>query len=168
MADIARKGDIDVRVVDATTQTTLVVNSNGSINVVSTPGTPISVTRVSEGGVTATNVTKLGGTNTFGYTIPNAAVFYLQSFEFGGYVPVNSANPINAKCALYYRPNGTGNVTGQVLVDVIYLNSTSFFREMYEAGLYIYTGNGTQALDLVITNWSKDDLEASRLLIGYY
>ena len=168
MADIVRSGDLDVRVVDATNQYPLIVNSNGSINVVTTPGTPPSVTRVSAGGVTATNVTKLGGTNTFGYTIPNGAVFNVQSFEFGGYVPVNSANPINAKCLFYYRPNGTGNVTGQVLVDAIYLNSTSFFREVYEAGLYVYTGDWTRALDLVITHWSKDDLEASRFLIGYY
>jgi len=155
-------------VIEGPTGNDLVVNSNGSVNVVSTPGTPPSVTRVSTGGVTATNVTKLGGTNTFSYTIPNGAIFYVQSFEFGGYVPANSANPVNAKCEFYYRPNGAGNVTGQVLVDVIYLNSTSFIREIYETGLYVYTGNGTRSLDMVITNWSKDDLEASRILIGYY
>lgn len=167
MGDIDRKGDLDANIVDKTNQYSLSINSNGSINVaVSTP-VPPAATKVKTGG--QVTVTKLGGTNTSGYTIPNGAVFNITSLQFGGYFPSNvTLMALNAKCELWYRPNGTGNVTGQSLVEVVYLCAESYITVTFETGYEVYTGNGTRAIDTVITNWGKDDAEFVRFVRGYY
>lgn len=145
----------------------IVISSDQSPIPVSTnPSAPPDTTLVVEDGTST--VTKLGGTATTTYTIPNGEEVELTAFSFGGYLPTNTSTPLNCKCELYLRPNGTGVTTGQTLIFTIYLNSQSFYRETFNAHEVHADGDGTAVYEMVITNWSSFDAELFRQIRGYY
>lgn len=192
MADIETRGDVEVRIrgeseyiADVTSGKRLMVeasfaagvstevvikDSDGDyvditpdqrMRVTTAPGYPTGTTRVTEGGTVT--VTKKGGTNTFNWIIPNGQTFHLSKFEFGGYIPKDSPNPIQCKCTLYYQPNGSS--VGQVMVATLYLqNMSDAFRDLAEE----YIGDGTKRMQLYVVNQSNEDVEVTRLFRGYY
>lgn len=135
-----------------------------AIPVVPVVVTPPGTTKVSEG-ETAT-VSKRGGQNSFAYTIPNGETLVIQSFTFTGYFPSAQNYALNAKCDLYYRPNGGGSSSGQVLIATIYLNHTSFQSLNFSDESYV--GDGTRALYMNVTNWSREAIEFKNTIRGYY
>jgi len=144
----------------------VLASDQSAIPVSTTPITPANRTPIKQSGTST--VTKLGGTATTSYTIPNGETVNISSFSFGGYLPANTDKQLNCKCVLYYRPNGSGNTTGQVLLDTIYHNGSSFYRETFAEGEIEYTGDGTAVFEMDITNWSQDDAELYRQIRGYY
>jgi len=139
-------------------------NANGSINVNTSVPTPPGKTKVNAGETAP--VTKGGGTETYAYTIPNGQTFTLQSFEFGGFIPADANDPMNARARLYYRPNGAGNTSGQVLISTIYLQHISMFRIDFSEETYV--GDGTRVLEIDVLNYTKVNSEFDYRIRGYY
>lgn len=128
-----------------------------SQEVVAPPGT----TPVNQGG--QTTVIKQGGTNNFDWTIPSGETFTLQRLEFGAYIPKDGDYTNQAKCEIWWRPNG--NNTGQELVAVIYLQGESDkFRDLNQE----FVGDGTAELRLRVRNYSVENIECARFMRGYY
>lgn len=152
--------------VSASSIPVVISSDQSSIPVSTTPVTPDGTTLVNESDTSS--VTKLGGTDSFSWTIPSGETVEITAFSFGGYLPTNTSNAVNAKCELYHRPNGAGNTTGQTLVYTLYLNSQSFIREVFAVGEVEYTGDGTAVLELDVTNWSQQDAELFKSIRGYY
>ena len=144
----------------------VIASDQTAIPVTTTPSAPDGTTPIEQSDTSV--VTKLGGTATTSYTIPNGETVDISSFRFGGYLPSNTAAPNNAKCELYHRPNGTGNVTGQTLVFTLYLQHTAIGIENFATGEVEYTGDGTAVFDMIVTNWSQTDGEYFRQIRGYY
>jgi len=144
----------------------VIASDQSSIPVSTNPATPTGRTSISESSTSF--VIKLGGTETTNYLVPNGEAAELTVFSFGGYLPSNTSNAVNAKCELYYRPNGGGVTTGQVLLATLYLNSQSFISISFASGEATFIGDGTKSLDMFVTNWSQQDAELFRQIRGYY
>lgn len=157
-------GGASTHIIDpVTVANKLAVNPDGSINTKDVIITPPGSTSVSAGGLVT--VTKLGGTNDFNYVIPSGETLSIQFISFGGYIPANTDNPLNAKVDYYNRPNGT--TVGQIYLGSMFLQHTAFVREEISPDV-TFLGDGTISIGIAITNWSKDDVEFDRRIKGYY
>lgn len=181
MSDIPRKGDQQVQVIknvtlqevwekgqlaSAESMPVVIASDQPAIPVTTTPSTPAGTTGIKQ--TETTTVTKLGGTATTAYLIPSGEHVEFTVFRLGAYQPSNTAAPNNLKCELYYRPNGSGNTTGQVLIFTLYLQHSATANENFSEGEVEYTGDGTAVMDMVVTNWSQTDAEVFRQIRGYY
>lgn len=138
------------------------VDASGSLHVTSKVPLPTGKTKIKEGGFVAT-VTKQGGTNNYDWVISNGATVTITQFRFGGMITKDGDSPIQAKCELWYRPNG--NNTGQELVDSLYLHGMSDIVHFLDEE---YTGDGTKELRIKVTNESKENIECIRFIEGWY
>ena len=148
-------------IIDAITGVTARVSDDGRLKVSIDFTIPEGKTPVLEGGKVA--ITGNGGTNTFNWIIPDGEDFVLSSFEFGGYVPDAGQDGLIAKSELYYQPNG--NTTGEVLLDIVYLQGVSGLRVPFG---YKITGDGIKRLSVVTINQSDKVGEFKRFVKGYY
>lgn len=131
MGDISRKGDVQVRIVDPTNQYEAKVDSSGRLLVSQEAATPADTTEVRQTAQSSIN----SAADTI-YTITNGKTLTIQILSAG-----SEANTTGgSKVELYEDPNG--NLTGMVLISVIYVNGNSFQNSLSIS----YVGNGTRRI----------------------
>lgn len=131
MSDIARKGDIQARIVDPDTQTAVKVDSSGRLLVSPEAATPIDTTEVVRVAQSSIN----SDADTL-YTITDGTTLVLQVFQAGA--ELNSIG--GSKISLYEDPNGNLSVLN--LIVVLYVNGSSAEASISTT----LTGNGTRRL----------------------
>lgn len=131
MADIVRKGDQEVRIVDSSGQYTAKVDSSGRLLVspdAATPEDTTEVTRVAQSSINA-------DTDTI-YTITSGKILTLQVFQAGS----EQSSTAGSKVSLFEDPNGNLSVLN--LIVVLYVNGVSS-----EGSLSVsFEGNGTRRI----------------------
>lgn len=139
------------------------ITGDGRLKVSQEISTPPNSTEVKEGAEEVT-ITKQGGTNTTNWIIPTGEPITLQKFTAGGYIPKDGTYDVQAKFRLVYQPNGTS--VDEEVIDILYFNDSSDgFRDL---SFITDIGDGTARIQLEITNWSVEDLEATSFFRGYY
>lgn len=131
MADKARKGDQDFRLVDADTQTAAKIDSSGRLLVspeAATPSDTTEVIRVAQSSINSDQDTI--------YSITNGKVLTLQIFQAGA--ELNSIG--GSKISLYEDPNGNLSVLN--LITVLYVNGASAEASLSTS----FSGNGTRRI----------------------
>lgn len=134
MADLSRKGDIDVNIVDGELNVNKAkVDASGNLRVASpTPSAPPSTTGV----VRAIGPSGEAGTTDNVYVITNTKILTIQRLSGGG-------DGVKAgRVDLYYDPAGTG--VGMTIIDSIYTGGNSDQHDQS----YVATGDGTRAIRL--------------------
>lgn len=131
MSDIARKGDLEVKLVDPTSQQAAKVDNSGRLLVSQAAVAPSNTTEVLQ--VAQSSIS--ANTDTI-YTITNGKTLVLQIFQAG-----SEANTTGgSKVSLYEDPNGNLSVLN--LIAVIYINGNTT-----EVALdTTFTGNGTRRI----------------------
>lgn len=137
MADIQRKADIEVRLVDPITQQSASVDSSGRLQVAIAATAPPSTTPVVRTLQQSTDTIPVDDN----YTITNGKTLQLQSLLAGAELKTTAGG---SKVELYYDPNG--NKTGMTLISALYVNGNSFQTDLTE----YYVGNGTRRIVLRI------------------
>lgn len=131
MADIKKKGDLHIRIVDPDTQQEAKVDSSGRLLISSAtiaPANTTEVTQVSQSSISA-------DTDTI-YTITNSKTLVLQILQAGSEENTTGGS----KVSLYEDPNGNLSVLN--LIAVLYVNGNSS-----EAALDTsFVGNGTRRI----------------------
>jgi hypothetical protein len=134
MADISLNESDEVTIASSDGVNKLIVNSDGSINTVSSlsiPSSGTSVTRNEFG-----SVSSVTGVDTY-YTITNGKVLTLQRFT-GGAEPHQSGSVIE----LFYDPNG--DLSSLTRIETIFVNGSSGQVSIYQS----FIGNGTRRIVL--------------------
>jgi hypothetical protein len=170
MGDIARSGDLDVRVIsDVTTQTVwgkgqqtmaesmpvVISMDQTSIPVTNTPSTPPDTTPVTIS--TFGNVATTAGTDTY-YTIPNGVVLYVQYLSSG-----SQYSNGGSVTELFYDANGDLSVLTRI--GTLWTDGENA-NESFEA--VSYTGNGTRRIVLRSRGYTNNAREMYRSWRGYY
>ena len=133
MADIARKGDQEVRLVDPTSQTPVNVTSDGRLLVsqeLSAPADTTPIKRVVQGDISTTT------DDTF--TITNGKMLTIQRVQAGSEQNTTGGS----KVELLDDPNGDLSVLN--LIAVVYVNGDSNQLDVGET----FTGDGTRRIIL--------------------
>lgn len=151
MADLPRKGDQEVRIVDAVDQYAAKITADGRIlvsNEITTPEntTPILVTAQS-------SISSPADTN---YTIPDGKLLKIQQLQAGAQVGLNGS-----KVELYYDPNGNG--VGMTLIGAIYVDGSSGTLDLNVE----HIGNGVERIVLRRYPFGNTSREIFGQWVGY-
>jgi len=122
---------------------------------------PSNKTGVAEGGEVL--VAAKGGILNYSWIIPNGETFYLRQLEFGAIQIHHSIHPLQAKCILYYRPNGTA--IGQQILAPIFLQGESHKYVHFNKS---FVGDGVATMYLHVVNLSEFVIDCFRMFRGYY
>ena len=158
MGDINRQGDQEVNIVDKLSQTSLIVETDGSFNVnaniSSVPPIPIGAVRVSTRDFD--DVASTAGVDTF-YTITNLKTLTLQLFSAGA-----EASTGGSAVELLDDPNGDLSVLTQIVIG--FVNGTSVQGSL---GNSTYAGDGTRRIVLRLRGYSANAREMAGSWVGY-
>lgn len=130
MGDIVRRGDQEVRLVDATDQYSVKINADGRLLVSQEVSNPIGTTPI-----LITAQASISASTDTTYIITNTKSLKIQQLQAGAQTGLNGS-----KVELYYDPNGNG--TGMTLIGAIYINGSSGVLDLNME----YIGNGTRRI----------------------
>jgi len=156
MADLNRQGDVEVNIVDKTTQVPAQVDSSGNLKVITpAPAPPTGTDPINIGGVV--NPLKLGGYVDTTYTITNNKILTIQRFSGGTECSLG-------KIELWWDPDGDMGINS-TLIKSAYLNINNFQFDLDNE----YTGDGTARIVLRSTNntSSNSNNEFAHFFDGY-
>ena len=172
MADIKRKGDQEVNIVDPTTQEAAVVDANSSVqtSLVGTSGYKAQVTASGEvkvltptptpppGTTSKSDIQKgsMSGTEDSFYTITNGQTLFVQRLSGGAESSVGGS-----VIELYYDPTGTGSPL--TAIEDIYANGSSDQKDLDVN----YVGDGTRRILLRRRNFGGGSYEITARWEGY-
>jgi len=153
MADLNRKGDIDVNICDPVTQFKAQVDASGQLKVVTpAPAPPEGTT-----GVSRTEYGSVSTTDDDVYIIPNGEDLVVQRLS-GGAETGNGGSVIE----LWYDPNGDG--TGMTIIDSIMADGSSDQHSLDVT----YTGDGTKSIRMRRRRFGGGAIEIFGRWEGYY
>jgi len=107
------------------------------------------------------SVGKQGGTGNWFRTVPNGRTLRLSRFNAGSFIAKDVAATPKVRAELYFDPNGDG--TGMMLIDFIYLDSSS---DATHFEIFEIVGDGTAGFRVELVNWAAEPAEVGSRVVG--